>query len=261
MAHYRMQDRLPSAIVTAGGSEKKVYEGNSVFFNKGDNFELRFFNPLQEKIGVEIIFNGQKKNDGFLVLKPGEDVSLDRFLGDKNKMVFDTYDIDANNPTAVKAAALNGIIDIKFHKEKFTNNWNSGTFMTANSVNYNTRLYTGGYNPPGTFTTEFDNSNSTLTSNISSTPDSLGVYAMNSLSLNESKSIETGRVEKGDVSEQKLNVVDMEFESVAFHTIQYNLKPLSTMSHTTEIRNYCPNCQYRLRKSSWNYCPKCSEKL
>ena len=55
MAHYRLSDRLPSAIVTVDGSEKKIYEGNTIYLNKGDNFEFRFFNPLQEKIGVEIL--------------------------------------------------------------------------------------------------------------------------------------------------------------------------------------------------------------
>ena len=47
MAHYRMTDKLPSAIITVNGNEKKIYEGNQIFLQNGDNFEIRFFNPLQ----------------------------------------------------------------------------------------------------------------------------------------------------------------------------------------------------------------------
>lgn len=234
MAHYRLQDRLPSVIVTTDGSERKVYENNTVYLNKGDNFELRFFNSLREKIGVEIIFNGQKKNDSLLVINPGEDISLDRFLDDKKRMIFDTYHIDSNNPDAVSAAALNGIIDINFYKEKINNNW-----VTFNSNNCTSGLPHFG-NVCYTNTTQ--------------------EYYMPEV---KSKSLkETGRIEKGEVSNQNLHTVDIEFENIAFHSVQYYLKPQSTKTHTTtEIRNYCPRCNYRIRKSSWNYCPKCSQKF
>lgn len=268
MAHYRMQDRLPSAIVTAGGSEKKVYEGNSIFFNKGDNFELRFFNPLQEKIGVEIIFNGQKKSDGLLVVNPGEDITLDRFLDDKKKMVFDTYNIDANNPAAVAAAALNGIVNINFFKEKYSNQWESRSYFSQ-GVNG-----TAGY-PGSCVWTTISNSNSRVYPRVycSSTSTTSGDFK-DYIAESRDKTIdyseyiaesltETGRIEKGDVSNQNLNVVDIQFESVTFHSIQYHLKPTSTKGYTrtSEIRNYCPRCNYRLRKQSWIYCPKCGEKL
>ncbi len=50
---------------TSNHNELKLYQGNIVYLNDGDNFELRFFNPLQEKIGVEIMFNGIRKGDGY----------------------------------------------------------------------------------------------------------------------------------------------------------------------------------------------------
>jgi len=326
MAHYRMQDRLPSAIVTAGGSEKKVYEGNTIFFNKGDNFELRFFNPLKEKIGIEIIFNGQKKSDGLLVVKPGEDISLDRFLDDKKKMVFDTYHIDTNNPVAVQAAELNGDVIINFYKEKYTSTYHSynygtsGTYGTGGSDTIgscgnsgvsgisgtggglphftnigSTNLNSRYYRQPDTFTNEsdqseisfascdgnvnldsFDTSNTYNTTNVSNTSsidysvdvaenlDRSIIYSEYLGDSTKSKSLtETGRVEKGDVSNQNLNLVNIEFESKPFHSIQYNLKPTSTRGYTTatEIRNYCPGCGYRIRKETWKFCPKCGEKL
>jgi len=264
--HTRLLDRLPSAIVTANGSEKKVYEDNSVFFNKGDNFELRFFNPLQIKLGIEIIFNGQKKGNGLLVLNPGEDIKLDRFLDDKKKMLFDTYNIDTNNEAAVQAAAQNGIININFYKERtqsYHHHDNTGNFFDMNAIgNTSSRVY----NSPGTFTSGADFSymsesfdNTTLGNNA--TLDSLS----SSFSDENSRGVnlnETGRVEKGDESNQNLKQVEIEFESAPFHSVQYYLKPLSTKTYkTTEIRNYCTKCQYRLRKTTWDFCPKCGEKI
>ena len=117
MTHYRMLDRAPSVVITSNRNELKVYQDNVVYLNDGDNFELRFFNPLQEKIGVEIMFNGLKKGDGFLVVNPGQDLILDRFLDEQRKMLFETYVIDGNNEAAVEAIQQNGIITFNFYKE------------------------------------------------------------------------------------------------------------------------------------------------
>ena len=252
MAHYRLSDRMPSAIVTVDGSEKKIYEGNTIYLNKGDNFEFRFFNPLQEKIGVEIIFNGQKKNDGYLVLNPGQDISLDRFLDDKRKMSFDAYYINANDPSAVEAAALNGLVDINFYKENYGYTPFGGSGLPH--FKSTSRTYSSsGFRSPGVYTTHVDHTWSPVTE---STTTSGGNITLDNLS-------ETGRVEKGEVSNQNLNEVNMDFDPTPFHSIHYQLKPTSTRGYTTatEIRNYCPQCGYRLRKSSWRFCPKCGEKL
>ena len=109
MGHYKMLDRMPSAMITSGHNELKVYQGNIVYLNDGDNFELRFFNPLKEKIGVEINFNGIKKGDGYLVLNPGQDITLDRFLDEQRKMLFETYTVDGKNKAAIEAIEENGI--------------------------------------------------------------------------------------------------------------------------------------------------------
>lgn len=131
MAHYRMLDRVPSAVITKDRNELKLYEGNIVYLNNGDNFELRFFNPLSEKIGVEIIFNGIKKGDSYLVLNPGQDIILDRFLDEQRKMLFETYTIDGRNAAAVDAIAQNGIINFNFYKEKKSYSNSFGTSRTS----------------------------------------------------------------------------------------------------------------------------------
>jgi len=252
MSHYRMRDREPSAIITVAGSEKKIYQDGQIYLKNGENFEIRFFNPLQFKIGVEILFNGIKKNDGILVLNPGEDVTLDRFLGEKKKMKFDTYTIDGNNDAAVKAAALNGLMEFRFYKEKNICDWNY-TGTSTGGVSHFTNC-----GNCGNYTSIIDDGNIGIgTTNPSST------FNCNCIteSILESK-LETGRVEKGPESNQDLNIVDADFESFAFHTINYQLKPNSHKPiQIQEIRQYCHQCSYRIRKKHWKYCPSCGNKL
>lgn len=282
MTHNKMLDRDPSVVITSNRNELKVYQGNVIYLNNGDNFELRFFNPLQEKIGVEINFNGLKKGDGYLILNPGQDLTLDRFLDDQRKMVFETYSINGNSKEAREAIEQNGKIKFKFYKEsnwynnyhneinvnydfppkpkKYDNDWsgvksNSGSvgtrgvyygatldsfsdnttsnISTSQSMNMGSITNTSTFNSPGVFTTETDNS-----------------------------TIETGRVERGEHSKQELKEVNVNFESSAFFTVEYQIMPHSAKNYNiSEIRQYCTCCGYRLRKQSWKFCPKCGEEI
>ena len=116
MKNNKMLNRNPSVQVTSKRNELKVYQDNIIYLNDGDNFELKLFNPLKEKIGVEIIFNSVKKGDSYLILNPGQDVFLDRFLDEQRKMLFETYNIDGNNKEAVEAVENNGLITFNFYK-------------------------------------------------------------------------------------------------------------------------------------------------
>ena len=311
MSHYRLNDVEPSAIVTVNGSEKKIYDNNQIFLNPNDTFEFRFFNPLQEKIGIEINFDGQKKGNSLLILNPGEDISLDRFLDDKKKMKYSTYFINGKNEQAVKATEKNGLVTINFYKEElWNNNFYSGTFNTtgwsggtsrgaslqnfgsinsssatkkwspilentsiSNSVvDYSEYLCdnSGGDIDYVDYVADSSTSNITLdsmdvthtyTANLGDNFKSFSSQNKNSRVYNEEK-LETGRVEKGDESNQDFETVDTKFQSTPFHTINYMLKPESTKQQNIgEIRNYCSRCGYRIRKQSWNYCPKCSCEL
>jgi hypothetical protein len=302
MTHYKMLDRVPSVVVTSNHNELKLYQGNIVYLNDGDNFELRFFNPLQEKIGVEIMFNGIRKGDGYLVLNPGQDLTLDRFLDEQRKMLFETYTINGNNKEAVEAIEKNGVISFNFYKEYYRNfdqqknvnvNYDFPPKPTRISFNGTLNYPTGFSGPCGVSgpqgsvrgtkcisTTTSNNvtnisGNVTFTSNYA-TLDNLGMGQMamfsspgvycndhSNLELNETfKSLETGRIEKGEISDQRLKGVNMDFASKPFHSMTYKLMPYSTINREIgEIRQYCSECGYRLRKSSWKYCPSCGNKL
>ena len=324
MTHYRMLDRAPSVVITSNRNELKLYQDNTVYLNDGDNFELRFFNPLKEKVGVEIMFNGIRKGDGYLVINPGQDLILDRFLDEQRKMLFETYIVDGNNADAVEAIQQNGLITFNFYKEKnsynyYSNNesdvnikynfppkptkynyksfnannicgssvYSSGT--GGNSANYVLSGATGPAGIPGlrgvqgsNTTTSITATNTTLgrgtTIFTSSVTFDGNISNTNTGNYNEyiaenleksidytdylADSLETGRIEKGEISNQKLKGVNLQFSSSPFHTTTYKILPYSAMNRTIgEVRQYCEFCSYRLRKNTWKYCPKCGNKL
>jgi hypothetical protein len=341
MTHQRMMDRAPSCAILHNRNELKVYQGNQVYLNDGDNFELRFFNPTNFKIGVEINFNGINKGDGYLVLNPGQDLILDRFLDEQRKMLFETYVVDGNNDAAVKAIQQNGVINFNFYKENsYRHNYQDNSVnikynfppkppkppkhLTPNYGNtYVTNNYygvsisgstgwsgTGGvagvygaigvagpagapgycystkssglphftnvsstynsnptsYQTPGIFINETDNSTFTTSSTLDSLnySDYVAEHIDNNIAFSEYiafNPLETGRIEKGDISSQTSKSVNAQFQSKPFHSITYKLMPISSMNRTVkEVRAYCGSCGYRLRKSSWQFCPSCGEK-
>jgi Zn finger protein HypA/HybF involved in hydrogenase expression len=77
-----------------------------------------------------------------------------------------------------------------------------------------------------------------------------------------SKSIETGRVEQGSVSDQKVVTVDKKFEYWAFHTIECKMLPVSQKINTVEdihVKVYCTNCGSKLSKGH-KFCGHCGTK-
>jgi hypothetical protein len=125
-----------------------------------------------------------------------------------------------------------------------------------------------------------DNSSATYNadvnySNTSSSLDSLGFMDMSRNLADEapvkkqmrgrklSKSIETGRVDKGSYSSQAFKTVNKSFELWAFHTIEYKLLPISQKINTLEdinVKVYCTNCAHKL-KNGYKYCPICATKV
>lgn len=254
MTHYRLTDSTPSAIIlarnprTSSLDELKFYTGNNIFLNNGDEFQIKLFNPLREKIGVQIGFNGQISK-GMLVLNPGEDVIVDRFIDDKRKMLFETYKYDKNNESAKNAVANNGIVEIKFFKEfiytppvitygsfngtfnmsgSHTNSSGYSTLTNTNGMsNYTTNISSNG-NKGGkggknkgkqmnsTFTS-IDNVNKNsriydektfLSCDLNFASESERGLDFSNFSDHIEERIETGRIEKGEQSDQDFKLIE-----------------------------------------------------
>lgn len=78
-----------------------------------------------------------------------------------------------------------------------------------------------------------------------------------------SKKIETGRVEMGSDSDQKLVSVNKTFELYPFHTIEYKMLPISQKINTAEslnVKRYCTNCATKAKREH-KFCSSCGEKL
>ena len=279
MTHNKLLDRDPSVMITSNQNELKVYQDNIVYLNNGDNFELRFFNPLQIKIGIEINFNGIRKGDGYLVLNPGQDLSLDRFLDEQRKMVFETYSINGNSKEAREAIEKNGKISFNFYRES---NWyNSYKKINVNydfppkpkKYNYPTYTYGSSRGVKYSSTITLDGMmDTTKSNNVFMSTSSMDMNDIENISTFESSGafsnekdiseLETGRIEKGEHSNQSFRDVNIKFESVPFYTVEYQLMPHSAKHREIkEVRQYCNICNYRLRNKKWRYCPKCGNKL
>ena len=259
--NYATQVGKPTAHITKKKSRLKVYNGHSVFLNDKDNFEFEIHNPKQKSVLVKIKLNGEYISTSGVVLKPGQRVFLERFLDSNNKFEFSTYEV--NNTSENRSAIdLNGDVRIEFYDEQepVRNNFlhlNSQTVYGTGINNtpypyYGTTLSTTGGVGYSTTTSTYNASNSTFTSSV------------NSVDLNiprSKKSIETGRVEKGDTSKQSFTNSYQDFKYNTCHEIAFKILPLSTKNKTTEdIRQYCTECGTKT-KTNFKFCPSCGNKL
>lgn len=259
--NYATQVGKPTAHITKKKSRLKVYNGNTVFLNDKDNFEFEIHNPKQKSVLVKIKLNGEYISTSGVVLKPGQRVFLERFLDSNNKFEFSTYEV--NNTSENRSAIdLNGDVIIEFYDEQEVRvyphlsggNWGSGwTTINTGSPYYGTTFSTtGGIGTTTTSTSLYSsnsNSNSTFTSSVD----------MNTLS--SKKSIETGRVEKGESSNQNFGNSYEDFKYNTCHEISLKILPLSTKNKTTQdIRQYCTECGTKT-KTTFKFCPSCGNKL
>ena len=94
--------------------------------------------------------------------------------------------------------------------------------------------------------------------------DSLGDFEPSSILRKRSlkkQSIETGRVEKGEKSNQSFTNSYEQFNYYTSHTVKFKIQPLSTKNKTTEdIRQYCTECGTKI-KTNFKFCPSCGNKL
>jgi hypothetical protein len=229
----------PSAwIVSPNDKGRKSIKSGKVFLNDGDEFEIELFNPLTVSVLADIKLNGQSISKTGLVVKPGQRVYLDCFIDDKKKFKFSTYEIE-NSGEALDATQNNGLLEVFFYKEDVItlDNWQRkfDRIIVEKYYPYNPypwhNPYTVWYgtNSPtiggSCVTTNLNNGiiGTTTTSNayyssnnvnFSNTSNSVNLSNLNIAGSNMTpiNSIETGRVEKGEVSKQKFTEVDMDFE-------------------------------------------------
>ena len=216
-----------------------------------------------------------------LVLKPGERVWLDRFLNNESKLLFSTYKVGTSKAVE-KAIKSNGNLCIRFYKEKMYQNtaiWISNPIYTYQPYNYKlnepycTCANSYSLNADATSVmncidaeiTTASNATSACTSTSYSSEELKASYRnstpISARTRTKSKSLETGRIEKGSHSDQKFEYINKEFESWPFKTETIKILPLSQkpVRSTDLTKRYCYNCGRKLN-TKYVYCPFCGSK-
>lgn len=259
-----------------------------VYLNNGDDFQIQLFNPERTTIGAEVYVNGEKLS-GILVLKPGERIWLERFTDKSVKFKFSTYNVeDGYSEEVQNAIADNGVITVKFFKERKKNYWWCDDTSNPIKVYYNGLVYTTSSDTALKYRNDISMVNSFETNsamnnflkpestyskectyNLTPEVDSISSYScgsyMNEKSFkdsygndNLSNTIETGRISEGGYSSQKFNNVNIDFEYCPFRTEVIKILPVSRKPYNSSDLNkiYCTECGRKLNPK-YKFCPYC----
>jgi len=262
----------------------------TVYLNDGDEFQIKLFNPHQERIGVELSING-KDLGNMIIVEPGQTVWLERFLKESRKFLFKTYEVENGNSDVEKAIKNNGLIEFRFYKENdnpygtvMINNWTStnpiynfNTSSTGNVYYGSTgNVYYDDANNYNLLTSSVSTINTSyccdINSNIKSTVSSLNEFGSKCYSSNSIKNDgdrktkcrntkETGRVEKGDYSTQKFTTTEFR-NPIRFDSTSILILPESEKPYTKGDlqKQYCSECGRKVNPK-FKYCPYCGGKL
>jgi hypothetical protein len=231
---------MPEAYPTIDRNRLKEYN-SKYYLNDGQQFQLELYNPnWMSKVMVKIWMNGKCISPNGLVIGSNDRVYLERYLDTNKKFKFKTFEVDDVQQTE-EARERNGVVKLEFYQQYLpsTITYTNYPTFTVNNTTSGDITYTSG----GTINTSYI-SNSTTT---------------NSIPMSK---VETGRVFEGDISNQKMKTDYSSFMITPFHTVEFQLLPYSLKpTELSDIRNYCEECGYRIRKSNWKYCPTCGNKL
>jgi hypothetical protein len=238
----------PTAHIARSKNRLKCYD-NTVYLKDGSNFEIELYNPTQFRVLAKIHINGLAVSAGGIVVNPGQRVFLERFIDEDRKFEFSTYWVGRTEQDKA-AIEKNGLVEIFFHQEIGTTNtwgpyWGGSTSIPTNFWYYNTLNTTSASNNVSLLFDSSVNSNTVIGTPTAST-----------------KRTETGRVERGEKSDQVLETVHGNFAVFAIESCRLKIMPESEKAvEAGEIRSYCPGCGTRVKKSSWKFCPGCGTNL
>lgn len=266
--YYKQNSDRPCAYITKEKQRIKQF-GQNVYLKNGSEFEIELYNPSRQTVLSKIKINGEFINGGGIILRPGERVFLERYIDVPRKFKFETYSVDSTNET-MNAIANNGDVEILFYEEQeiITLGLNNPTitYRSYNNDNYNTPIGNNFYTTNGIDFSNTSNSNINLTSmsfSNNTTPRSSKYEKREQPERRlKSKSIETGRVEKGSSSDQSFTTVSKNFNSWTVSTSVWKILPESQKPiEKRDLIEKCPKCSTKVKKSSWKFCPECGSEL
>jgi hypothetical protein len=235
----------PTANIAVNRNRLKHYSGDTVYLKDDTHFEIELYNPKQLKVLAKIEINGQGVSGYGIVLRPGERVFLERWIDTPKKFLFETYQVEDSNESR-NALAKNGKVTVEFYDEAIFlasgSTFSTSTVLLTDSPTWST--HTGFIPPYGGSTVNY--------------------CSMTSIGANASVagSLETGRVEKGESSNQGLTTDSTSFSYVCNSKVEIKILPESQKPvEVKEIRNYSTECGTRMKAKSWKFCPSCGTKI
>ena len=241
--NYNFGSKEPSAFITVRKQRQKQ-NGKNVYLHDRTEFEIELHNPTNDSILAKISLNGNRISNSGVVLKPGERVFLERYLDEDRKFLFETYEV-SDNKTNQRAIENNGLVIVEFfNKMLFTNYGHLGGYTYLN----NQLLYGSGSgivngNPTIFNTTGLGNSN-----------------IIGNTSTSDAK-IETGRVEKGDKSDQEFGTSYEIFNTNVSWVKEWKILPFSVKDITTkDLVKRCGGCGTKV-KDNYKFCPQCGNQV
>jgi len=233
---------VPTVNILINNNKVKNYNGK-YYLKNNTEFSILFENKNPNKVSCLISINGIEQKST-LVLLPYSTVCLDRYIDENKKFIFNTYNVD-NNEAVKEIIKNNGVFEFKFYYEELPCNFN-----------YYNNILSGGYR-----VNNISNEPLYNTTYSSHTYCSTNNYLSISSTMNIPEQIETGRIEKGDISSQSFNYDYTKFNPNYFSTVKFELLPESKLPKTKpqviyKHRSYCNQCGRRM-KFSWKFCPIC----
>jgi hypothetical protein len=238
--NYNLGSAEPSAFITVRKQRQKQ-NGINVYLHDRTEFEIELYNPTTDTILAKISLNGSRISNSGIVLKPGQRVFLERYLDEDRKFLFETYEV-SNNKTNQRAIENNGLVIVEFfNKMVFNNPYNGYTYFNANPLLYGSGTVNGN---PITFTTT-----------------GLGYSNIIGNTNTSDAKIETGRVEKGDKSDQHFDSSYEMFNTNVSWMKEWKILPFSSKDKTTkDLVKKCSGCNTKL-KDNYKFCPQCGNQV
>lgn len=256
----------PQAWVAVSNNRQKIYgaKDDLVYLDNGQEFQIELYNPTSTSYLAKIYLNNKVISSSGLILRPGQRYFLDRFIDEKKKFLFSTYDVE-DTEEAKEAIKNNGRVKVEFYPEHTSYSWSTlstGTTYvpyhqtwTTNDPGTVNPIIFGGTTTPNVY---FTNTSSIGGSTISYSSNSVLGFA----NCSAAGSLETGRVEKGEKSDQNFGKDSGSYSWYCSYTSGYQILPRSVKPvEVTEIRDYCTGCGTRSKKKTWKFCPNCGESL
>ena len=253
----KQQNSKVQAYVSVNKNRLKIYEDNKYYLSNGTNFEIELVNNDNKKYLVEIYLNEQ--SIGSIVIGANSHNYLERYIDNNRKFQFNTFEIDNVDETK-EAQERNGSIQIYFYPQiSLSHPSFEGRISPTNNLRINGTTFPSLLDDLHKFTT-----GSPVINYCSTTTDSLkssSCYSTISYSSAScSSSIETGRINEGENSNQTFTYSSDKFEDRSTHSLDYQILPISLKPYEG-IKTYCSECGTKIRHQNWKYCTNCGTKL